>query len=66
MVLGATFGRVVIEIGAPSPASKCWHWLPTDGSFGNAPGYLAELRYPHMITEDIGLHKTLTFGEDER
>lgn len=36
---------------------------PDYGSFGNAPGYLTNLRYPGTAVEDIGLNKSLSFGE---
>ena len=39
---------------------------PDYGAFGNAPGYLQNLRYPGFATEDIGINKTLSFGEHYR
>ena len=39
---------------------------PDFGGFGNAPGYLADLRYSGLATEDIGINKTLAFGERYR
>jgi hypothetical protein len=36
---------------------------PDYGAFGNAPGYLADLRYPGLATEDIGFNKTIVFQE---
>lgn len=39
---------------------------PANGSFGNAPGYLEQLRNPGIATEDIGLNKALSFGRDGR
>ncbi len=39
---------------------------PDYGAFGNAPGYLSDLRYPGLATEDIGVNKTVMFGERYR
>ena len=39
---------------------------PDYGQFGTAPGYLADLRYPGLATEDIGMNKALAFGAGER
>jgi Carboxypeptidase regulatory-like domain len=36
---------------------------PPNGDFGNAPGYLAGLRNPGLATEDLGVSKSLGFGE---
>jgi hypothetical protein len=36
---------------------------PAYGSFGNAPGYLSQLRNPGLATEDLGVNKSLKFGE---
>jgi hypothetical protein len=36
---------------------------PDYGLFGNAPGFLADLRYPGTAVEDIGLNKNISFGE---
>lgn len=36
---------------------------PPDGEFGNAPGYLGGLRNPGYASEDIGVRKSLRFGE---
>jgi Carboxypeptidase regulatory-like domain len=36
---------------------------PPYGDFGNAPGYLAELRNPGLATEDLGVSKSLGLGE---
>jgi hypothetical protein len=37
---------------------------PPDGEFGNAPGYLEQLRKPGLATEDLGVSKSLRFGGD--
>jgi hypothetical protein len=37
---------------------------PPDGEFGNAPGYLAALRNPGFASEDLGVSKSLLFGEE--
>lgn len=39
---------------------------PDYGAFGNAPGYLPDLRYPGLASEDIGINKTLALGERYR
>lgn len=36
---------------------------PAYGAFGNAPGYLSKLRNPGLATEDLGITKSLKFGE---
>jgi hypothetical protein len=36
---------------------------PAYGHFGNAPGYLANLRNPGLATEDLGINKSMKFGE---
>jgi hypothetical protein len=36
---------------------------PTYGEFGNAPGYLADLRNPGLATEDLGVSKAVRFAE---
>jgi hypothetical protein len=36
---------------------------PAYGHFGNAPGYLANLRNPGLATEDLGINKAVRFGE---
>ena len=37
---------------------------PPDGEFGDAPGYLANLRNPGLATEDAGISKTFCFACD--
>jgi len=39
---------------------------PAYGSFGNAPGYLSNLRNPGLATEDLGVNKAIAFGSDGR
>ena len=39
---------------------------PDYGAFGNAPGYLSNLRYPGLATEDIGFNKTVVFNDRYR
>ncbi len=39
---------------------------PAYGAFGNAPGYLSDLRNPGFASEDLGLNKALAFGADGR
>ena len=36
---------------------------PPNGEFGDAPGYLAQLRNPGFASEDLGVSKVLQFGE---
>lgn len=36
---------------------------PAYGHFGNAPGYLADLRWRGFATEDMGINKAIQFGE---
>lgn len=36
---------------------------PANGEFGNAPGYLSNLRKAGLATEDLGISKSLKFGE---
>jgi hypothetical protein len=35
---------------------------PANGEFGDAPGYLAQLRKPGLASEDVGISKSLRFG----
>jgi hypothetical protein len=35
---------------------------PSNGEFGNAPGYLAGLRNPGLATEDLGVSKAMRLG----
>jgi hypothetical protein len=37
---------------------------PPNGEFGNAPGYLSQLRAPGLATEDIGISKAFRFAEE--
>jgi hypothetical protein len=37
---------------------------PANGEFGNAPGYLAQLRNPGLASEDVGVSKSLRFGAE--
>jgi hypothetical protein len=37
---------------------------PANGEFGNAPGYLADLRSPGLATEDLGVSKSLRLAGD--
>ena len=39
---------------------------PPNGEFGNAPGYLSDLRNPGLAVEDIGVSKSQNFGERGR
>jgi hypothetical protein len=39
---------------------------PPNGEFGNATGYLDNLRNRGLATEDLGVNKALTFGHDGR
>ena len=39
---------------------------PTGYQLGTAGNYLAQLRSPGTATEDLGLHKTVSMGEDQR
>lgn len=36
---------------------------PTNGHFGNAPGYLSQLRNPGFASEDLGINKAVRIGE---
>ena len=37
---------------------------PSNGEFGNAPGYLAGLRNPGLATEDVSIRKSWTFAAE--
>ena len=37
---------------------------PPNGEFGNAPGYLSQLRAPGLATEDIGISKAFRFADE--
>jgi hypothetical protein len=37
---------------------------PPSGEFGNAPGYLSQLRAPGLATEDIGISKAFRFADE--
>jgi len=37
---------------------------PTNGEFGDAPGYLAQLRSPGYASEDLGVSKSLSLAGD--
>jgi hypothetical protein len=37
---------------------------PPPGEFGNAPGYLSQLREPGLATEDIGINKVFRFASE--
>jgi hypothetical protein len=37
---------------------------PPFGEFGDAPGYLAQLRNPGLASEDVGVSKAFRFAEE--
>jgi hypothetical protein len=37
---------------------------PPNGEFGNAPGYLAQLRNPGLASEDVGISKAFRFADE--
>jgi hypothetical protein len=37
---------------------------PPNGEFGNAPGYLSQLRAPGLATEDVGISKAFRFADE--
>jgi hypothetical protein len=37
---------------------------PPNGEFGNAPGYLAQLRNPGLASEDVGISKSFRFADE--
>jgi hypothetical protein len=39
---------------------------PANGELGTAGNFISALRYPGMATEDLGLHKSVGFGPEDR
>ncbi|HWR17965.1 MAG TPA: TonB-dependent receptor [Terriglobales bacterium] len=50
------------EVGGTYFNTACFS-NPAYGAFGNAPGYLSQLRNPGVATEDLGLNKSIRFGD---
>jgi hypothetical protein len=40
--------------------------IPAKGELGTAGNYIESLRYPGLATEDVGVHKSLAFGPEDR